>query len=364
MSATSIGELEAQIDAAPDDDALYAVYGDLLARRGDPRGELIALQLAAQAQTGKAADKLRALATKYLTTHAAALLGPLAPHADALTWRSGFIRRIELASSPRVDVAAVVAQVLPHPSGRFVVELALKLEGADEADRVLAVLAEAAPRAVRQLEVVARVGLGLAEMLEPRRDDERALELADVLARVPLLERLVVTARGIELGEVALPHAERVQLAAATLTATCMRAVVRAAWPELERLELRFGTRGALPATFEDVRPLLARADVPALTHLRLRNAPFAGAIVRTLVGAPLFAQLQVVDLSHGSMTPADAAFVVANAAAFAHLRELWLPMRHLRPADRTALAALGKHVVGDQRAALDQTDKLLGLAP
>jgi hypothetical protein len=160
-------------------------------------------------------------------------------------------------------------------------------------------------------------------------------------------------------GDTPLPAIRRLRLAAATLTATCMRAVTAAPLPALERLELRFGTRDDAPATFADVRPLLARRDLPALTHLRLRNAPFAGGILRELLTAPLAAQLVVVDLSHGSMSPADAAALVAKPAPLAHLKELWLPMRLLRAVDRSALALLGKHVIDDVRAARDETDQL-----
>ena len=349
MSATSIGELEAQIDAAPDDDALYAVYGDLLARRGDPRGELIALQLAAQAQTGKAADKLRALATKYLATHAAALLGPLAADASALTWRAGFIRRFALPPAPGRSPVPSIERLLRHPSGRFLVELGATVDDPAAAELLLRVLAQGAPGSLRDLALVARA----------------ELDIAALLAAVPRLARLSLTGLALDLGEpgaLALPALQRLALVAATLTTACVLAVARAPWPQLERLELRFGSHAADPATFADVRQLLARTDLPALTHLKLRNVPFAGAIVRELVYLPLTRQLHVLDLSHGSMSPADAAVVLANPAAFAHLRELWLPMRHLRPADRTALAALGTHVVSDQRAVTDQTEKLLGL--
>ncbi len=341
----AVAELEAQIAAAPDSVDAYAVLGDLLAQAGDPRGELIALQLAAQAAPDKhvrAAAKLRAAADAHLAKHARALLGPLAPHAAALRWRSGFVRRIESGD------AALVVQALQHPSGRFVVELALDLPQPGAAEPLLAHLVASPPRALRELELVAR---------------GRAVDLAPMLARLPWLERVTVTAPSIELGDGALqlPGLRRLRLSAATLTATCMHAIVAAAMPALERLELRFGTRDDAPATFADVRPLLARRDLPALTHLRLRNAPFAGGIVRELLVAPLAAQLAVVDLSHGSMSPADAAALIANPAPLAHVKELWLPMRLLRAVDRGALAALGKHVIDDVRAGRDDTDALVG---
>jgi uncharacterized protein (TIGR02996 family) len=40
--------IEAAIDDDPDDARAYAVYGDWLQEQGDPRGELIALQQAAE----------------------------------------------------------------------------------------------------------------------------------------------------------------------------------------------------------------------------------------------------------------------------------------------------------------------------
>jgi uncharacterized protein (TIGR02996 family) len=46
-------EIEAQIKANPDDPAPYQIYADWLQERGDPRGELINLQVARQAATGQ-----------------------------------------------------------------------------------------------------------------------------------------------------------------------------------------------------------------------------------------------------------------------------------------------------------------------
>ncbi len=342
-----VSELEAQIAADPEELARYAVLGDALVRAGDPRGELIALQLAAQAQPpGKAADKLRAAAEAHFAAHAKAFLGPLAPHAARLTWRSGFIRRMELAASARVDVAALLPQALAHPSGRFVVELALQVDGAAEGARLLAALAAAAPRSLRDLDLILRGELGA--------------ELGPLLPRVPWLERLNVTAQRIEIGAPSLPALRRLRLAALTLTSTCVQALAEAAWPALERLELRFGTRDDPPATFADVRPLLLHTALPRLTHLRLRNAPFAGGVLRELLSAPLATQLAVLDLSHGSMSPADAAALVTTPTRLAHLRELWLPMRLLRGVDKARLAGLGRWVIDDVRAARDELEAVL----
>jgi hypothetical protein len=148
-----------------------------------------------------------------------------------------------------------------------------------------------------------------------------------------------------------------VRLAAAELSSTAVRSIVRAPLPALERLELRFGGRGADLATFDDLRPLLHRADLPALTHLKLKRAPYAGSIVRELVGSPLARQLVVLDLSHGSFNPADIEILVQHKAHFALLRELWLPLARLRDQDRRRAMEMAKNVISDARGPQDHLD-------
>jgi hypothetical protein len=328
----SLDELEARIEAAPEDLAGYAVLADALMAANDPRGELIALELASEAV---AVDKeLRAAASSHFNAFTKAFLGPFWLHARALTWRAGFIRRVTLAQSARVpDVAALLAQILAHPSGRFVTELALHV---DDAAPILAAL----PRTLRELELVVRGPV--------------------VLPALPQVEQLAITAHEVTLDAQPYAAARRVKLACGTLTATCMEHIAEVPWPALERLELRFGTREDAPATFADVRPLLARSDLAKLTHLRLRNAPFAGGLLRQLMTAPIAHSLAVVDLSYGSMSPADAAALIANPRMLAHCKELWLPMRLLRGVDRQRLLALGPHIVDDTRAPRDNTEQLL----
>ncbi|MCB9674899.1 MAG: TIGR02996 domain-containing protein [Alphaproteobacteria bacterium] len=80
-------DLLAAVYANPDDDAARLVYADALTQRGDPRGELIGLQLLAKPA---AAQKKRA--EELLQSHRLGWLGPLAPIFDArdLTFERGF----------------------------------------------------------------------------------------------------------------------------------------------------------------------------------------------------------------------------------------------------------------------------------
>jgi uncharacterized protein (TIGR02996 family) len=350
-------ELEARLAEHPGDREMWMVYSDLLQKRGDPRGELAALQAAADAEratnpNAKGATQLAV--ARYFAQHVRALLGPLAalvrkarePSAPPFVWQHGAIRRVELASGDG-DVAAILGQVFEHPAGRLVFEVALQVDDRAQAMAALDQIAAHAPPLV-ELDLFARADLG---------------DLGDTLRRVPRLERLHVTARSFELGDLRLPALTRARFFGLALSPSCMDSIAVAPWPRLERLELRLGTRfGTESAAFEHVKPLLERADMPALTHLKIRGAPFAGAIARAIADGPLAGQLVVLDLSHGTIAPTDALYVQARKDRFANLRELWIPFGGVFGADATTFEGVAKHVVSDKRAPLDDLEVQLGV--
>lgn len=333
--------LEAAIARDPDDAQAYAVYGDWLQKHGDPRGELIALQQA----TG---PKAAAAVGKHLALHAQRLLGPLAPlvrdvrvpDAAPLFWKHGFIRRAELASTKGKPLDDSVAQLFAHPSAKFLVELAVRAYEPREAAAILALLPDA-PATLRELDLFARAQLGRIT-LPPMN-----------------LERLALAARGYELAsDFAMPTVKRARFLAQSMTSGAVEAIGKAPWPVLERLEIRFcRAGGATEADFHDVRPLLLRTDMPALTHLKLRGAPFAGAIVRTLLAAPLSRQLHVLDFSGGDFSPLDLQQLAAHANNFPQLRELWLPYNYMSAQIEKQLAAVAKHVLPDSKGPVDFLD-------
>ena len=107
-------ELLAQIAAAPDDVAPYLVYADWLQQRGDPRGRLIALQVASASP-----DEQTALIAEH-----AELAGPPIdveprPH---VTWRYGFWFSLGLGRAgwmPKPLAREHVAAMLAAPSARL-----------------------------------------------------------------------------------------------------------------------------------------------------------------------------------------------------------------------------------------------------
>ena len=82
-------ELLAAVLERPDDDDLRRVYGDALLGRGDPRGELIALEYARH--EGRLDEAGAKRETALLRKHRKAWLGPLADVAEEFTFERGFV---------------------------------------------------------------------------------------------------------------------------------------------------------------------------------------------------------------------------------------------------------------------------------
>jgi uncharacterized protein (TIGR02996 family) len=290
--------LEAAITSSPYDAGVYGVYGDWLQSQHDVRGELIALQLAEDARPGD--PQLVGAIGRYLDKHRAALLGPLVPYAGKIReftdgpfiWRFGFIHIVQLDRANLDEpVPELVEQVLQHPSGRFVAELSVLDDDQAEVTALLRLLANHAQPSLRALELGTQADLG---------------DLGPLLRAHPRLRRLSLHGRvGPE------------QAAVSPIT---VRSVVAAKLPELEQLSLRL-LRGDV--RFTDLRPLLHRTDLPALSELRLRSAEFAPEIINELIESPLAAQLVKLDLGLSELGDRAVRQFLAHRDRFAKLREL-----------------------------------------
>jgi len=338
--------LEARIAADPDDDAAYAVYGDLLQGRGDPRGELIALMLAREAELARGVGRspVATAITKRMHRHAAAWRGKLSVLPEhALVWRRGFFHRVMLRGA---DVATI-GEILAHPSGRFVRELAVTCDEVDDAYRVIDAIAEHEPP-LGELELIVH---------GPRGGHVDLLDLGALWPALARARRIAVVTKAFDLGAVRAERAERLRLHAMRLSGDNLRAIAAAPWPALQRLELRFAAAGEpSSAGLVDLLALVRRADLPALTHLKLRGCEHAGEALVALAEAPLARQLVVIDLAHGLVEAAELRALTRHRASFPALRELWLPAVAW-PQAKQQLDGIATHVLSDARGALDTFD-------
>jgi len=355
-------ELERAIDAEPYDAAAYAVLGDLLQHEGDPRGELIALQLAAERAPFREHE-----AAAYLKRHAKTFVGNLASiskdaYGATFRWRFGFIHGLRVPSSlggpNHVPMADALARVRAHPSGRFVTELAFEPTGFLDKEIVAAIgaLMASPPPSLRHLH------FGCV----PRRDPQQnfwhtGTGLDGILSVVPQLRRLIVNGGQYSVGALDLPELRTLSFQIGGLNPTTARAIARARLPKItflevtgdhndsiETLYVRHGrmTVSRTNGTFADIAPLLARTDLPALRHLGIPNALFTDEICAALPGSALLPQLEVLDLSHGFMTDDGARALAAHPEAFAHHHRLDVSKNYLTRRGIYALTGLARRVI------------------
>jgi uncharacterized protein (TIGR02996 family) len=323
-------QLEAAIDEDPSDPRLYAVLGDYLQERGDPRGELIALQLAGETRA----------AEQHLRAHP-----ELVPPDAELSWRNGFVHRMRLTSSR-------IAAVLDHPSCRWIdsLELARMFDLQDALDDLAA-----RPRvALRELEIgtTSLASDGFEELLEP----DPPLFARRHGAAVARLSKLVIGHENLVLERIELPSLVELRLHATSRSLPNTAAIVAARWPALERLDLRldYATGRAMA---DQLRALVTDTHLPRLVDLGLHGPNVAAQL---LGSADLFAshhalaRLRSLDLSNSLLTDEVAGRL---AAAPLSLERLDVSRNELTVYGIRALSRIASTVVADDQYSADDAD-------
>jgi uncharacterized protein (TIGR02996 family) len=175
-ATTPADALRAAVLAARDDEGTLRVWADSLLERGDPRGELIQLQLA---PPSPARDKAVA---SFVRKHGRALLGPLAAVVmvnNHVVFDRGLLAECAIATDARAKVAAVVG----HPDWTTVRSIyfrnysggAIEPVGAKQPHPAVALLLDAT---LARLPVA--LGLGLVDVLAPLCVSGRQLALERV----------------------------------------------------------------------------------------------------------------------------------------------------------------------------------------
>lgn len=346
-------ELEARILADRNDLSAYLVYSDWLSERGDPRGELIAVQAKLKETPNDAA--LKASEAKLLADNGKDWLGALAGKGDddvAVTWRLGFVDSIRLG--PPLDDHATSELVSPET-----LEMLVQLPG-------IALLRELIVGSIEYddyptswdacVEVLAEQGVpaGL-ERLEFNRGgmwDISSTELGDLsklYPRLAKLRELKIEMGSMELGVIDLPALRSLEIVTGGLKKTNLDSIRNASWPSLERLSLCIGESQndyGCDVELEDVSKLLAEANLPHVRHLGLANSNLADQFVGELVRSKLLAQLKSLDLSRGTFGNQGARDIIENATAFKHLEEIDLTHNYVSEALGAELAKIGPRII------------------
>jgi len=369
MSAPSPGlrqALEDALVADPDDLAAHMAYADVLSDEGDPRGELIQVQLALE-NDGLEVDerrRLRAREKELLRTHAAQWLGELAMLLPAHPWllkirfARGWLDTLELDRCDD-ELAAVLAR---EPAARLLRVLVL---------RDVSGSFGAAAGTLRTLRKAVFLSSLRAFQCGTDPDEGGVVRVhsdpgvLDLVAALPRLEDLRLFVHRLD-GErlFSLPNLTRLRVLQpyflddyplARLAADPERGV------HLTHLLLR-------PAPFEprpgreppirtaDLEALLRSPFLPNLTHLQLRYLEQGDEAVRLIVRSGILKRLKVLDLQHGVITDVGA-FLLARTPHAAALEKLELSSNALTRRGVAALESAGAAVFAERQHALGDAD-------
>jgi len=351
-------ELEAQIAKSPDDPAAYTVYADWLSERGDPRGELMTIQLRLEQDPGDVG--LTARQVELFGQHGAAWLGPLAANKDAaVEWRRGFIDRVVLGADDYSNLdpdgqVALYAQLRALPAAALLRDLTFGAIADDDGQphwqhAITALVEHGVPASLRGL------AFDRGSYWDISWTHLYALEPAYAL--LANLERLRIELGHMDLGTITLPALRSFEVHTGGFTKDNMRSIASATWPRLESLVLTFGDSEDYGAEceLEDVLPLFDERFARRhehLRHLAIANAGFVDDAIPLLAKAPILRQLRSLDLSQGLLGDAGVNAIVAHADAFRNLERIDISDSYV---GGDAIAALRK-VVQDVQAE-DQKD-------
>ncbi|MFT3697377.1 MAG: TIGR02996 domain-containing protein [Kofleriaceae bacterium] len=298
--------LEAEIDRDPSD-ANYLVYADWLQQAGNPRGELIASDIARK--TAVALD--RTVFAKPIAD-----LDRFAPK-----WRAGYLDRITIATTraeedDELDVLQLAEMAGRSPAGRFLRELELWLPSIHENATALQVLSSIGKRpTLRKLTLLTDLE---EEMLSWTTGPDIGAPLA---ALFPNLEVLELHAGTYDVTAIDYPRMTRLTLR--TCRAPDLTAIVEADWPALEHLELWFGSASyGVELPLAQLTALLER-KLPKLKSLSLSNGEKTDELVAVLVRSPLLKQLDSLAITGSTMTDEGGRLLLEHAKDLAHITSI-----------------------------------------
>jgi uncharacterized protein (TIGR02996 family) len=355
--------LEAALIEDPDDVATHRAYADYLQEQGDPRGELIQVQLALEEaeRTDEERQALQARERELLAEHQRAWLGILAdellgPIEDS--WESRDERRYEFRFA-RGWLDRIV---------RF-----RSTEGSTDLGRRLA----QAPQVRLLRELVLEYDEGVVEQLigSPFLNNLRLLHLKTILDHLDEPDRFVHGCEALVAFVRRLPHIEQLLLFGSLSNPSQLFAL-----PNLQNLrvlQVRYSVDflpletltdnpalGQLthlllhpqpsqppPINLAGIRAVLQSPHLQSLTHLQLHRSDLGDVGCTEIVTSGILKRLKVLDLGHGEITDTGAR-ILADCPDLRRLECLNLEYNALTQTGIDTLRrALGSALqAGDQR--------------
>ncbi|HWU86359.1 MAG TPA: TIGR02996 domain-containing protein, partial [Kofleriaceae bacterium] len=292
---TTRAELEEAILADPDAREAYAVYADWLLERGEPDGELVAIQLALEDAPGDAALQARERELVAAREQELRRLFYYAVWQEICdpVWRRGVLHAIAVRGGAYTDDnACAYRELVADPIARFLRELTVRpatvIHGEPtpgDAALVEAIAEVGAPRALRRL---------VFDPQEFQVSWTRLTDLSPIYRHLTRLEELVIEAGDVTLGRIDLPALRSLEIVTGGLRAHVLESIAAASWPRLERLVIYLGTeRYGGECTLATLSALLDGEGLPAgVRTLGLCNCEFGDELVPALARSRILPRL------------------------------------------------------------------------
>ena len=373
-------KLEAPIFEDPGDLEAWAVYGDWLQEEGDPRGELISLEVAAErGNDSPAASKRR---DEILAEHKNAWLGKKLVDAIEMQidgeelleieWKFGFFHKLTVRGNydygGDMTPVEMFRELLKLESFKFVHEIEFgctDLEGETDFDDVMLPLSK-----VGKLASIRRLTVGEYDYEDQEITWVKVGNVGRLWPVLPNLEYLKVRGGGIALGKAEHDKLQALHLETAGLPKDAVKSLAAAKFPNLVTLDAWIGNEERSEehgehSDIDDLKPMLSGAGLPKVKHLGLKNCDYQDDIAVALATAPIVAQLDSLDLSMGVMAEAGARAIIEHSGHFAHLKKLILDDNCIDDAEVAALQEkFGDKVeIGDQEPSEDEDDRYISVS-
>jgi uncharacterized protein (TIGR02996 family) len=352
--------LEAAIRERPDDVEAHLVYGDWLAERGDPQGELVTIQ--AKLREGED-EALRQRSWELLDAVCKTYPPALAALGPSYDFELGFLRKLTL-TPPRAITSGSFAKafraVFEIPRVELVRALRIDLESDEQGPSTyFDGRSNASPSWLEVVHTLVELGLprGVVSLSLDQTARDSAywttaeIEIGDVSSLRALasrLESLRIGGPRMILGDLSSASLRAATFDVEVATEENVASIAAARWPALRSLVF-----SASEARLMALLPILARETAPELEHLGVAFAPWSDALVGALSVSPLLPRLRSLAIlgdvrwGRGGLTSAGAE-ALARAPAFRHLTRLDLSGNKLSDGLLARLASLGPELVVD----------------
>jgi uncharacterized protein (TIGR02996 family) len=327
--ADSCDALLAHLAIHPDDADAQRIYADALSEHGDPRGELIALELAFAASVPAIASDVaaRVAVLRELVNTTLAGRFPERPRVR-LRWHRGFVRAVDLdfAGDEPFDVLPKLAAEPALRLLRRITISALAVDGHGDFAPVIAELARVAPAFPSLVELEVTEGFNLGN---PWIDGPVDLhDVTAVLHAYPRLERLVLDGELARFGAADMATLRVLHLEYLDREGAATLAGVRA--PVLDDLAVGFRSQ-PVDDVLAAVDAVLATGFAPTALTLVAQAGAMAAVIARA-AAAPFAARVRRLGFGYAQLDdPAIAALLAA--------RPRWPQLVEFRIAERACTA-------------------------